>query len=273
MAPSHSGKFTTEEEVLKHYDPGRYRTPDGYTSDIAVFTIRQDKQIEKGEEIWKPVLMLMLIKRAATDAEGNPNIEGGKWALPGGFGSDKETALQTAYRELSEETGISGIHVKHFAVYDRPGRDPRGWIISNAHYAIVPPDYLEKRKAADDAEQCELFSVEEALALPLAFDHKEMIEAAIAVVEREMVQTTLAKHFLPEEFTLSELRDVLMTVVKDDPKIVIKSTFWEKAPRLPFLELATDQSGNIKTTRRNGAMRRTRLYRFNEVEPVASIYG
>ena len=28
-----------EEEILKHYDSSKYKTPDGYTSDIAVFTI------------------------------------------------------------------------------------------------------------------------------------------------------------------------------------------------------------------------------------------
>lgn len=35
----------------------------------------------------------MLIKRSDYNAEGEPNIEGGKWALPGGFidGSKQET--------------------------------------------------------------------------------------------------------------------------------------------------------------------------------------
>lgn len=268
-----SGKLSTEDEVLKQYDPGKYRTPDGYTSDIAVFTIRNEHTEEDGKPYVKPVLQLMLIQRAKYDADGNANIEGGKWALPGGFGSEAETAYDTAVRELSEETGITGIHVKHYGVFDRPGRDPRGWIISNAHYAIVPPDYLERRQAADDAEKCELFPADEALALPLAFDHREMIAAALEVIEREMIQTTLARHFLPEEFTLSELREVLMTVVKEDPKITIKSSFWDKAPKLPFIELAVDDTGKEKTTKRNGAFRKTRLYRFNDQEPVASIYG
>ncbi len=48
--------------------------------------------LEDEKEVEKPVLKLMLIRRASKDAKGNPNIEGGKWALPGGFGSDKETA-------------------------------------------------------------------------------------------------------------------------------------------------------------------------------------
>ncbi|WP_249713642.1 NUDIX domain-containing protein, partial [Bacillus cereus] len=68
------------------------------------------------------------IKRAAKDADGNPNIEGGKWALPGGFvdADQKETAYIAAIRELKEETNVEGLHVQHFDVYDQIDRDPRG---------------------------------------------------------------------------------------------------------------------------------------------------
>lgn len=76
---------------------------------------------------------------------------------------------------------------------------------------------------------------------------------------------------MPEEFTLSELRAVLMTVEQEDPKITVKSSFWEKAPKLSFIELVTDENGIPKTTKRNGALRKTRLFRFNRKEPVASI--
>lgn len=102
-------------------------------------------------------LKIMLIKRAGLDTEGNTNIEANKWAIPGGFVQDDETGFEAAKRELEEETNISGIHIKQFGVYDKPGQDPRGWIISNAHYAIVPDTYLSLRKAQDDAADIELF--------------------------------------------------------------------------------------------------------------------
>ena len=79
-------KYRSEEDVLKHYDSSIYRTPDGYTSDIAIFTlVPNEKYKAKDETVPNISLALMLIKRAELDAEGELNIEGGKWALPGGF--------------------------------------------------------------------------------------------------------------------------------------------------------------------------------------------
>lgn len=95
-----------------------FTTPDGYTSDIAVFTITSESNGEYKPPIKK--LKIMLIKRSEQDHEGNPNIEAGKWALPGGFVRPSETAFQTAERKLVEETGVEGLRIKHFGVYDSP---------------------------------------------------------------------------------------------------------------------------------------------------------
>lgn len=253
----------SNEQALKQYDAKKYRTPDGYTSDIAVFSIISTKA-----EAFKPPVMdlkLMLIKRSMTDSEGRPNIEAGKWALPGGFVDPSETAFQSALRELSEETGVADIHLQHFGVYDAPGRDPRGWIISNAHYAIVPEHQLSGRQANDDASEVELFSVKEVLDLDLAFDHAEIIRDAISVIKRKLLETTAAKEFLPEEFTYSELQAVLLTVT-DDSAIALDAAFARKIKSLPFIR----EIPGKKTTRTS--KKPTQLYRFVDVETNASLY-
>ncbi|WP_336883214.1 NUDIX hydrolase [Priestia koreensis] len=249
----------TNEDALKKYDVKKYRTPDGYTSDIAIFTI----MTKEAEPYKKPVmeLKLMLIKRAATNAEGHPNIEGDKWALPGGFVQANETALQAAKRELEEETGVQGVHVKHFGVYDRPGRDPRGWIITNAHYAIVPERHLMHRQANDDASEVELFTLEEINNLALAFDHEEIIKHAVQAITADLLQTTAAKNFLPPTFTYSELQAVLRTVT-NDPVITSDPAFSRKIKSLPFIEKLDGQT----TTRTS--KQPTQLFRFVEMEDI-----
>lgn len=146
------------------------------------------------------------------NSEGSPNIDGGKWALPGRFIESHESADEAAKRELEEETGVKDIHIKHFGVYDKEGRDPRGWIISNAHYGVVPEHKLSDRRAGDDASEVSLFTIKEILELPLAFDHERLIQDALAIIKVDMRQTTLAKEFLPKEFILSDLRGIILSV-------------------------------------------------------------
>jgi 8-oxo-dGTP diphosphatase len=253
---------------MVHQEKKKYITPDGYTADIAIFTITTKKTAKKAPP--EMLLKLLLIKRAAKDREGNANVEGDKWALPGGFVNPDETAYTAAKRELKEETGVTGFHLKHFSVYDQPGRDPRGWIISNAFYAIVQEEFLQHRKANDDAAEVELFSIPEALQLDLAFDHYEVIKEAVSLMKKEMMQTTIAQNFLPEEFTLSELQRVLLTV-REDAKIRADSLFFAKAPKLPFLEKVLDEKGMQKKTKRN-SFRPSQLYRFNAEVITDSIY-
>jgi ADP-ribose pyrophosphatase YjhB (NUDIX family) len=258
------GKYQTEEEVLKNYDSDsrKYVTPKGYTADIAVFTIVPDEDHDE------KVLKIMLIQRALLDAEGEPTIEAGKWALPGGFVQPNESAFMTAKRELEEETGVNGIHLQQFGTYDEPGRDKRGWIISNAHYAIVPEFHLENRKAADDAAEVELFTMEEAFALELAFDHRKIIQDALAVIKRDMMQTNVAKEFLPEEFSVSELQKVLLAVYYH--KSIASENFFKKIKNLPFIKKVENKD---KKTQRN-SKRPANLYRFvdDEESEIASLY-
>jgi 8-oxo-dGTP diphosphatase len=244
-----------------------FTTPDGYTSDIAVFTITSESNGE-----FKPPsknLKIMLIKRSEQDHEGNPNSEAGKWALPGGFVQPNETAFQAAERKLVEETGVDGLRIKHFGIYDSPSRDKRGWIISNAHYVIANETDLKSRKTTYDASDIQLFSMEEAIALNLAFDHRTIIDDALWFIKKDMALTTLAKHFLPEEFVLSELQGVLLTVL-EDPSISTDAAFFRKAPTLPFIE-AVSENGKLKKSNRYSKTP-AQLYRFNEFQPIVSVY-
>ncbi|MEH6942713.1 NUDIX hydrolase [Bacillus sp. JJ722] len=255
----------SKQDALKEYDVKQYETPAGYTSDIAVFTI-DSKQARSQEQ----ELKLMLIRRALLNGEGKPNIEGGKWALPGGFIQPNESAYEGAVRELSEETTINNVHVKHFGVYDTSGRDPRGWIISNAHYAIVPMKYIELRKAADDAMEVEIFNMEEVFRLQLAFDHEVIIRDALHQVQEDMMQTTLAKDFLPNEFTLSELWHVVVSVA-GERAIESYPNFHRKAKNLSFIEEVKDDCGEVKRQKRF-AKQPTKLYRFTNEHVKKSIY-
>ncbi|MEM7109161.1 MAG: NUDIX hydrolase [Bacteroidota bacterium] len=97
------------------------------------------------------------------------------WALPGGFVEDNEDLDQAASRELREETGVSlrPSEIRELATFGKPGRDPRGRIVTVVFGAIVDPKYHPIR-AGDDSTDAAWWDLE---ALPtMAFDHEMIVE-------------------------------------------------------------------------------------------------
>jgi len=95
----------------------------------------------------------------------------GCWALPGGFVEIDEGLEEGAIRELREETNLTGVALRQFRTYGKPGRDPRGRTISVVYYGFV--DNAEKAMAGDDAAKVQWFGINNLP--PLAFDHAEIV--------------------------------------------------------------------------------------------------
>ncbi len=107
----------------------------------------------------------------------------GRWALPGGFVEAGEEPLAAAARELSEETGVEGLPLEEVGVFGKPGRDPRGPVVSVAHAAWVDPDAV-RPSAGSDAAAARWFPL--AKLPPLAFDHGEILRAACRHCEAKL---------------------------------------------------------------------------------------
>ncbi|MFI0423517.1 NrtR DNA-binding winged helix domain-containing protein [Spongiactinospora sp. 9N601] len=94
----------------------------------------------------------------------------GAEALPGGFlQHSREGLLAGAHRELAEETdlNVETLHLEQLGVYDDPGRDPRGRVVSVAFLASAPrlPEPTAGTAAADAGWQPRVLSGELDLAL------------------------------------------------------------------------------------------------------------
>ncbi len=157
------------------------------TADIVIFTLRER------------CLHVLLIRRGE-------ETERDKWALPGGFLRENESPEQAARRELQEETGVADVFMEQFRAFGEPGRDPRGWVITVAFTALIPSDTLVLR-ADTDAADARWFPVD-ALPSPLAFDHAQILAAALHGLRRRLETGSVAQSLLPARFTLTQLQDV-----------------------------------------------------------------
>lgn len=175
----------------------------------------------------------------------------GQWALPGGFLEGDETAEQAALRELQEETGLHDIYLEQFHVFSKPGRDPRGHVITVGFFALIASDKIELIATAD-AAQAQWFS---AYKLPkLAFDHDEIYEKALESLRTAIVFKPLIFKLLPKEFTLSDLQNMYEQIIG---YCLDKRNFRKKILKEGFV-----QETNKKTE--GGQHRPARLYKFNK---------
>ena len=174
-----------------------------YTSEHPIFSVTADVvafALHHGE------LSVLLVERARPPYEG-------RWALPGGFVDEGEDLLAAGRRELAEETGVEvgGLSVWQLGAYGAPDRDPRGRVVSVAHVAVLAT--ASQPLAADDAADARWRAVGDlADRDELAFDHHLILGDALRWLDRRLEHTGLAAAFLPEEFTVAELREVYEVV-------------------------------------------------------------
>ena len=101
---------------------------------------------------------ILVVKRKFTPGKG-------LYALPGGFLKVSETIRSGIIRELKEETRIDVSKqelldsIRDIKVFDYPGRDPRGRVITHCGIIDLGEGKLPKVKGSDDAEHATWMSV------------------------------------------------------------------------------------------------------------------
>lgn len=149
-------------------------------------------------------LTMLLIKRGIAPYKGS-------WALPGGFVLEHEDLEEAAMRELAEEAGVQDVYIEQLFTFGRPGRDPRGRVVTVGYFALTALDGHHLR-AASDAEEAAWFPIRKLPAV--AFDHDDIIQMAIGRLKAKIRYEPIGFELLPLEFSLSQLQSLYEAVLE-----------------------------------------------------------
>ncbi|MCR5569216.1 MAG: NUDIX hydrolase [Paludibacteraceae bacterium] len=186
-------------------------------------------------------LQVLLVKRGEEPFKDS-------WVLPGGFLKMEESAEVSARMMLQSKTGLSNTYIEQFHTFSAPDRDVRGRVISIAYYALVRKQ--EVREGAN-ASEAAWFSLDE---LPeLVFDHKDILDMALAKLRERIMFQPVGFELLPEKFTMRALQSLYEAIlgVEFDRRNFSK--------KILHVGLLTDMNETSRPTPK----REAKLYKFN----------
>lgn len=151
-------------------------------------------------------LMLALMQRSEEPCAG-------QLALPGGYvhadpdaGQVDASTDAAMLRILHSKLGFRPSHLEQVCTASGPRRDPRGWSASVVHLALHHQDVVLPLVEAGKVELHEVLPRLRLKARSLAFDHLQLIEAALARLKAKARYSTIVAHLLPRVFRMADLQ-------------------------------------------------------------------
>ncbi|MDB2576877.1 NUDIX hydrolase [Planctomycetota bacterium] len=239
----HIGSNEVEDtRFLAEYDASEFERP-SVAVDVALLTVHEGG------------LRVLLVERVEPPQRG-------AWALPGGFVGMNESLDDAAARVLRDKGGLEGIFLEQLYSFGSPGRDPRTRVISVAYVALVDHARLEATGRPLAELQVPWEGEEggpvQAEGMRLAFDHAEILGAAVKRLRGKLDYAALGFQLLPDRFTLRDLQTVHETILGRE---LNKDSFRRRMLATGLIEPTGEREQNV-------LHRPAELYRIHQASAV-----
>ena len=206
-------------------------------------------------------LKVLIIRRGI-----NANSKTTRMALPGDLIYDTENLDMAASRILNELTGLEGIYLEQVGAFGDPNRiktkrdqewlksiraEPEARVVTVAYYSLVKMTdcVLEPASFAKSAEWVAVHDIKE-----LAFDHFDILQAALKKLKEKLDTQPIGFNLLPEKFTIGQLHKLYEAILD---KKIDKRNFRRKIIKLNILT-------NLNEKQTGVAHKPSRFVKFNE---------
>jgi len=134
----------------------------------------------------------------------------GYQAIPGDLVHPQEDAVTATQRVLRDLTGLENIYLEQWYTFAGVDRHPLGRVATIAYFSLLKiGDYNPRPSSwATDAQWMPIQALGE-----MAFDHKEIFDAALQRLQARVRNQPIGFELLPEEFTLADLQHLYETLL------------------------------------------------------------
>lgn len=161
------------------------------------------------------------------------------WALPGDLVYPNEDLDAAAVRILKDLTTLIDIPIKQVQTFGKVDRHPLGRVITISYLALVEQADLTPY-ASSWAKTTKWHSLND---IPnLAFDHKEILNAAIDELRNRIHNENIWSKVLPDKFTLTQFQEVFETILNRE---FDKGNFRKKIVKYKFLKKLEEAQTNV----------------------------
>lgn len=185
-------------------------------------------------------LNVLLVDRTLNDTQGNLLFT--DHTLTGNHIYEHEDLDDAANRILFDLTGLTNIYLDQFGAFAHPdrlkkeadqqwlvasGRNPANRIVTVGYFSLLATKKVTLEWKGRNVKWYPLPEIGE-----LAFDHKQILNKALAALRNKLRHEPIGFELLPEKFTLSQLQKVYEVILGTS---LDKRNFRKKIARMKYL--------------------------------------
>jgi 8-oxo-dGTP diphosphatase len=186
-------------------------------------------------------LKLLLIK-------SDLKIFDGKWSLLGDLIDKTETLDSAASRILKERTGMDDVYLEQVHSFSEIKRHPAARVITVAYCTLINVQHHQLKIRDNELQWHSLKNIKE-----MAFDHKQIVDACYAWLQKRIQEHPLGFSLLPKKFSLRELQNLYEAILNVE---LDRRNFRKKFFAMDFLIDTNEYEADVPH-------RPGKLYKFN----------
>ncbi|MEO0731284.1 MAG: NUDIX domain-containing protein [Bacteroidota bacterium] len=178
-------------------------------------------------------LKILLAKRAIEPFKD-------QWMLPGGTLQEDMTLEDTAHLVLKHLVDVSDVYISQIGTYSDVNRHPVKRVVTTGYYALVKPENhaIVARNYVSEVMWLPLSQVTE-----LGFDHKRILDDALAILRERVEDYSIVNELLEEKFTLKELQDLHEII---GGKKLDRRNFRRKLENLNYVKATNEKKAGVQ---------------------------